>query len=190
MNEEGNSKSGVVQGAADAVIEAKKKKIIRNVALSVLGCSPFAILIFITLFVTVLLVLGVFTSDNSSSSDGKNVVFDSTCNYENTMVTVMDGPNTKVLATISLEDYLIGVVCPEIGACSGMVSSLPEHYIKIKFVAAKTYVLSRNGYSSSDKSIVIRASTRDQQWCDLKEGCIVSGKDSEGFLLVSHFELR
>lgn len=92
-------------------------------------------------------------------------------NFENTMVTVMDGRNKVVLATVSLEDYVIGVSCIEIGACSGSVENMDANYIKAQFVAGRTYALNRGKYNSSSKSITIRASTRDQGWCDLKRGC-------------------
>lgn len=99
-------------------------------------------------------------------------------NFENTTVTVMDGRNEVILATVSLEDYIIGVSCIEIGTCGGGASKRNENYIKSQFVASKTYVLARGKYNSTTKSITIRASTRDQGWCDLEKGCYTT-KDGD-----------
>lgn len=137
-----------------------------------IGGLPLFLMTF-ALFISVFLVLGLFESKASDSNNG-NVAYDSDCNYEETMVTVMDGSNTHVLATVSLKDYIIGVACVEIGACGGASSSIAEHYVKSQYVASKTYVLSSRGYNSTTKSITVRASTRNQQWCDLKTGCIVT----------------
>lgn len=152
-----------------------KKKIMQIALTSFAGCLPF-FLGFIALFIAVFFVLGLFDSDASAGISG-NISYQSDCNYENTTVTVMDGDNTTVLATVSLEDYIIGVLCPEIGACDGYAASMPAEYIKVKYVAARTYVLSRGNYNSTTKSITIRASTRDQQWCSLDSGCIVTKTD-------------
>lgn len=151
-------------------MDGKEKKIIKLALASFAGCSPLFFIIL--LIVPIFLILGLF-GDGGSNNKG-SIVYESACNYEETKVTVMDGSNKEVLATVSLEDYLIGVICPEIGACSGNVSSMEEHYIKVKFVTARTYVLARSGYNSSDKTLTIRASTRDQQWCDLEKGCVVT----------------
>ena len=42
-------------------------------------------------------------------------------------------------------------------------------------------MLARGRYNSSTKSVTIRASTRDQQWCDLKTGCILT-TESNGYM--------
>lgn len=156
----------------------------RKILLFLFGSGCFsAFFSFLPIIVVVLFILGII--EGGSGSSGSSISYESECNYEETKVTVMDGSNTTVLATVSLEDYLIGVVCPEIGACSGQVSSLPEDYIKVKFVASRTYVLARGGYNSSSKSLTIRASTRDQQWCDLKTGCIVT-KESDSIFMNTY----
>ena len=139
-----------------------------------IAAAPYLLIFFLILFV----ILAVAANDSGDSgSSGSNVVYASEYNYEETTVTVMDGDNTSVLATTSLEDYILGVLCPEIGACSGNVSNLEEHYIKTKIIASKTYVLARSNYSNATKQITIKASTRDQQWCDLENGCIVTKTD-------------
>ena len=146
------------------------------------GCGATFLIFFVPFLVFLCLLIALGVIKEGGSGFGSSISYESECNYEETKVTVMDGSNTKVLATVSLEDYLIGVVCPEIGACSGNVSSLPEHYIKVKFVAGRTYLLARGGYNSSSKSVTIRASTRDQQWCDLKTGCIVTEESTSIFM--------
>lgn len=140
------------------------------VLISSIGFVPF-FLIGVTLFIVILFVFDLFEGNNNIKN---NFSFESQCNYEETMVTVMDGSNTRVLATVSLEDYIIGVACVEIGACSGASSSIAEHYVKAQYIASKTYVLASRGYNSNTKSITVRASTRNQQWCDLKTGCIIT----------------
>ena len=145
---------------------------IMKLAAPIVGVCLFCLGVFVV-FLVVLIILGIIDISKKDSNGG-SVAYDSECNYENTMVTVMDGSNTKVLATISLEDYVIGVSCPEIGACSGASSVLNENYVKAQYVIAKTYSLARGNYDSSTKTITVRASTKDQQWCSLDKGCIVT----------------
>lgn len=120
-----------------------------------------------------LLIVILFMADFESLGSGGNgnLSYDSGCNYEETMVTVMDVSNTKILATISLEDYVIGCAVYEIGASNGAYSTLNENYVKAQYIASKTWLLSTKSYNSSTKSITVKASTADQQWCDLKKGC-------------------
>lgn len=165
------------------------------------GLSSFFIG-FIVLFVPIFLVLGLFESDGSSNDGGSSIGgsgsiagggsgfiggigdnggygqnFNSApCNFEDTTVIVLNGSGKDVLATVSLEDYVIGTGCLEIGACGG--NSNPdsgnykqEHYIKTFYIAAKTFVLTKGGYDSTTKTVKIKASTRDQLWCDLENGC-------------------
>lgn len=157
-----------------------KNKLIKIGLISFAGSLPFFLGIF-TVFVAVFLVLGLFEfneNGSSGSSISGSYLYDSGCNFEETTVTVMDGSNTKVLATVSLEDYIIGVACGELGACRGSVSNMvkekKEHYIKTNYIVSKTYVLYRGKYNSTTKSITIRASTRDQLWCDIDEGCVMT----------------
>lgn len=129
---------------------------------------------YIAIAVVIFLILFALLGGGFQGSGSNNrFIYEYECNYEATQVTVMDGNNTEVLDTVSLEDYVLGVLCPEIGACNGNVANLQEHYIKTKIIATKTYVLARGNYNNTDKSITIRASTRDQQWCSLEDGCIV-----------------
>ena len=129
----------------------------------------FALFLFASLTAT-LDLLGLFELDKSSSS-GSNIVYESECNYEETMVTVMDVSKTTVLATVSLEDYIIGCAVYEIGAYGGDYKNLSEDYVKTQYIASKTWLLSTKNYKSSTKSIEVTASTKDQQWCDLEKGC-------------------
>lgn len=127
---------------------------------------------FLLLIVVLFIVDNGFVSNASSASGSYDgIVFEDDCNFENTMVTVMDVKNTKVLSTVTLEDYIIGVAVYEIGAYGGNYASLPEHYVKTQYIAAKTWLLSSKGYNSSTKKLTVRASTADQQWCDLEKGC-------------------
>lgn len=153
-----------------------KGKLAKIALISFAGSLPLLLGIFVV-FIACFYVLDLFTIKGSATGNGSGIVYESECNYEETMVTVMDGNNIEVLATVSLEDYVLGVMCPEIGACNGMVKSMEEHYIKTKIIASKTYVLARSNYKSSNKNITIKASTRDQQWCDLESGCIVTKTD-------------
>lgn len=150
--------------------DPNNKKLIIGVSL---GCAAMGFLIVFCLLVVVLLLLGVL-GDGSKNSSTSGYIFDSECNFEETTVTVMDGTNTEVLATVSLEDYIIGVACVEIGACGGASRTLNENYVKAQYVASKTYALVRGNYDSATKNITVKASTRDQQWCDLKNGCIIT----------------
>lgn len=145
---------------------SKKIKII-----AVISSMGFIPLLLFALFVSVFLVLGLFESSSGGSSSG-GVTYESECNYEETKVTVMSKRNNEILATVSLEDYILGVLCGESGICDGQVASINEHYIKTQIIAYKTYTLGRRSqYNSSTKSIVIKASTRDQQWCSIEKGC-------------------
>ena len=136
------------------------------------GCSIFAIAFVFIIIIAVLIHLGIIKVDLSSRpSYGGSLSYESSCNYEETMVTVMDYTGTEVLATVPLEDYIIGVAVFEIGASNGSYSSLSEHYIKTQYIAAKTWLLSTQNYNSSSKTIIVTASTYDQQWCDLNLGC-------------------
>lgn len=134
-----------------------------------LGCSIFFVAASFLIIIVVLIVLGVI--DFSSTADNGKVVYESECNYENTKVTVMDYTNTNVLATVSLEDYIIGCAVFEIGAYGGSYSYLPEAYVKAQYIASKTWLLSSKAYNSNDKSVVVRAATSDQMWCDVENGC-------------------
>lgn len=137
------------------------------------GCMPF-LLIGLVIFILLFIIFS-FGSGAMDDDSGGNTVYDSACNFEETNVIVMDGNNKSVLATVSLEDYVIGVACPEIGACSGEIEKMNKEYLKAKYVAVKTYTLTRrNGYSSSNKSVTMKAATKDQQWCDLDKGCILT----------------
>ena len=133
----------------------------------------FFLIFFGVIFFVIIWTFFDFESNASSSGSGSydGIVFEDDCNFENTMVTVMDVNNTKVLSTVSLEDYIIGVAVYEIGAYGGNYASLPEHYVKAQYIAAKTWLLSSKGYNSSTKKLTVRASTADQQWCDLEKGC-------------------
>ena len=133
----------------------------------------FVLMFFGVIFFVIIWTFFDFESNASSSGSGSydGIVFEDDCNFENTMVTVMDVNNTKVLSTVSLEDYIIGVAVYEIGAYGGNYASLPEHYVKAQYIAAKTWLLSSKGYNSSTKKLTVRASTADQQWCDLEKGC-------------------
>lgn len=128
--------------------------------------------IFIIFFIAIVAVLheeGIIDFGGSYNPGG--LVYETEYNFEETMVTVMDVNNTTVLATVSLEDYIIGNSVYEIGAYAGAYSTLPEHYIKTQYIAAKTWLLSTKGYNSATKSVVVKASTADQQWCDIIKGC-------------------
>lgn len=126
----------------------------------------------IPLFIAVFSVLGLFDGDGSSSGGSSSgIVYESSCNYEDTMVTVMDVNNTTVLSTVKLEDYIIGVAVYEIGAYGGAYDDLDEDHIKAQYIAAKTWLLSTKNYNSTTKNVVVTASTNDQQWCDLEKGC-------------------
>ena len=142
--------------------------------ISSIGCFSvivIGLILFIIIIIASTLASGLF--DNGS--DSISFIYDSACNFEETNVIVMDGNNKSVLATVSLEDYVIGVACPEIGACSGEIEKMNKEYLKAKYVAVKTYTLTRrNGYSSSNKSVTMKAATKDQQWCDLDKGCILT----------------
>ena len=122
----------------------------------------------------ILIGLGIFvfafmiSSDDSLVSDSNGVV-SSVYDFNATTVTVLDSSGKEVLATVSLEDYIIGVTCIEIGACSN--TSLDEDYIKTQYIVARTFVLARSNYNSDTKSISVRSSTKDQGWCDLDNGC-------------------
>lgn len=125
----------------------------------------------IPLFIAVFSVLGLFDGDGSSGGSSSGIVYESSCNYEDTMVTVMDVNNTTVLSTVKLEDYIIGVAVYEIGAYGGAYDDLDEDHIKAQYIAAKTWLLSTKNYNSATKNVVVTASTNDQQWCDLEKGC-------------------
>lgn len=132
----------------------------------------FGLMFFGVIFFVIIWTFFDFESEASGGSGSYDgIVFEDDCNFENTMVTVMDVTNTKVLSTVSLEDYIIGVAVYEIGAYGGNYASLPEHYVKAQYIAAKTWLLSSKGYNSSTKKLTVRASTADQQWCDLEKGC-------------------
>lgn len=167
----------------DIAKEIAKKKFQKWLIGILISSLPFLLGIFVV-FIAGFSVLGLFDGDGSSSGGSSSgIVYESEFNYEETTVTVMDGDNLNPLATVSLEDYVLGVVCPEIGACGGNVGNpdspdyVKEHYIKTKIVVAKTYALARGRYNNTSKSITIKASTRDQQWCDLENGCIVTLTD-------------
>lgn len=150
-------------------MDGKEKKIIKLALASFAGCSPLFFIIL--LIVPIFLILGLFGDGGSNSNNGK-VAYDSECNFENTMVTVMDVNNEVILATVSLEDYVIGCAVYEIGGSDGAYSSRDmETYAKAQFIASKTWLLSTKNYDSSTKSVVVRAGTNDQQWCDLEKGC-------------------
>lgn len=167
-----NVKSATNNVDSTSIKDSQDKKFIKWFGIfSSAGCF-FAIIIFFIIFVSVLIVLGLVSEASSSGSGSYDgIVFEDDCNFENTMVTVMDVTNTKVLSTVSLEDYIIGVAVYEIGAYGGNYASLPEHYVKAQYIAAKTWLLSSKGYNSSTKKLTVRASTADQQWCDLEKGC-------------------
>lgn len=150
-------------------------KLTKIALISSIGGIPI-ILGLITLFIAVFFVLGLFESTGNSGS-GSNVVYESECNYEETTVTVMDGDNKVILATQSLEDYVIGVACPEVGLCDGYLKNANPEYVKANYVAIKTFVLATGNYNSSTKSVTIRASTRDQQWCHIEKGCYITKTD-------------
>ena len=149
-----------------AKIVAKKK--IKAWLLGILvTCLPFILGIFLVTILVVVIAGDLDEGYNSSS----NIVYEADCNYENTMVTVMDVTRTVVLDTVNLEDYVIGCAVYEIGAYGGAYSRLSEHYIKSQYLASKTWLLATKRYNSSTKSIIVTASTYDQQWCDLEKGC-------------------
>lgn len=138
------------------------------------GCLGFIFVSSFILIISVLIFLKIIDiKSDSSSSSGSSISYNDSCDFENTMVTVMDYNNTTVLATVSLEDYVIGCAVFEIGASNGAYSTLNEDYIKAQYLASKTWLLSTKSYSSSDKAVTVRAATYDQQWCDLGKGCYV-----------------
>ncbi len=141
------------------------------------GCLSFSIASAFIVIITVLIFLDIIKVEDSSGStgisSGSSISYNDTCDFEDTMVTVMDYSNTTVLATVSLEDYVIGCAVFEIGASNGAYSSLNENYVKAQYLASKTWLLSTKSYSATDKVVTVRAATYDQQWCDLEKGCYV-----------------
>ncbi len=158
-------------------MDEKNKKLNLIIISSISGITTIVIsaIIFI---VPILLILGILSGGSKNGTSG-SIAYESECNYEETKVIVMDGNNTKILATVSLEDYIIGVACPEIGACDGNIKNMNENYIKTHYVATRTYVLARGRYNSNSKTVTVRAATRDQQWCDLETGCLITKTSHE-----------
>lgn len=93
--------------------------------------------------------------------------YDSACDYNLTKVEVIahDG---RLITTLSMEDYIIGVTYAEVGYFPTNIE-----YMKTQMVAAKTYALVRGKYDSATKKITIKASTSDQAWCDVYNGCMI-----------------
>lgn len=80
------------------------------------GCLGFIFVSSFILIISVLIFLKIIDiKSDSSSSSGSSISYNDSCDFENTMVTVMDYNNTTVLATVSLEDYVIGCAVFEIG---------------------------------------------------------------------------
>lgn len=86
--------------------------------------------------------------------------------------------NYKVLKTVPLEDYVLGVVNAEVGSDSD-----PE-VMKAQAIIARTFALVRQyqmcpgrpencfyGYNPTTKKVRIRACEADQVYCDPKEDC-------------------
>ena len=165
------AKTVVVDKAKSVVV--KKSLALMGSVVSAIGCFPLLIIL------VIVACFGVIVAWLSFDGGGAGEIsYDSDCNFEETMVTVMDGNNEEVLATISLEDYVIGVACPEIGACSGNIAKMNKEYLKAKYVAVKTYTLTRRtGYNSSTKTLTMKAATKDQMWCDLEKGCFLTKTD-------------
>jgi hypothetical protein len=175
----GRSAATAYGGAAggriyDALSNTELGKNIENKVAKGLSLKIKLILISVGIgfFFLFFIIFAFFIDDGTfGSSSSESLVYESSCNYENTMVTVMDYTNTEILATVSLEDYIIGCAVFEIGAANGAYSYISEDYVKAQFIASKTWLLSTKNYNSSDKTVTVRAATSDQQWCDLEKGC-------------------
>lgn len=161
----------------EKVGEAAKEGAIAILKKFLLPFLPFLlliILIIIAIIAAVILILLLLDSNGSFGGSGSNTSYNSSCNYEETTVIVMDGNNKEVLATQSLQDYVIGVACPEVGFCNGNLKNVNSEYVKANYVAIKTFVLANGSYNSSTKTVTVRASTRNQQWCHVDKGCYVT----------------
>lgn len=94
---------------------------------------------------------------------------------DNLYVNVMSGncssanSCTSVEETVSLKDYVIGVVYREIGAST----SDNEDYLKANIIAAKSYTVGRRAASESGGKYYIKMlnSTNDQVYCSITKGC-------------------
>lgn len=84
--------------------------------------------------------------------------------------------STNIAETVSLRDYVIGVVYREVGA----TTSDNEEYLKSFIVAVKSYTLGRpttmgDGISKGDDGkyyIAMRNNTNDQVYCSITKGCM------------------
>ena len=111
----------------------------------------------------------------NSCGGGSSSGYDSTCDFNLTKVAVRECNSDTIMTTISLKDYILGVVYAEIDD-----NGNDENTFKAQAIIAKTYILARNGYDSSTKQIKAQSCTREQVWCDVYNGCNYY-KDSGGF---------
>ena len=111
----------------------------------------------------------------NSCSGTSSTGFDSACDFNLTKVDVRVCNSDTVMTTISLKDYILGVVYAEIDDHGD-----DENTFKAQAIIAKTFILARNGYDSSTKHIRAQSCTREQVWCDIYNGCNYY-QDSGGF---------
>lgn len=99
---------------------------------------------------------------NSSSNSSSNFV------ANNSQVIIMDCTGTIELETVSLYEYLQGVLYIE-----GFAERRSEEFLKMHAVAAKTYLYAKNKATpdSIPSTLKIRNCQMNQLYCDIEEGC-------------------
>lgn len=162
---------GAKEEAKNALKQEAKKKI-KQAIIKFIAAHPVAVAVILGVIVLLLIILAIFagSSDSSTGNVGNIGYMDSTCDFNQTKVTVtncyQDINDKKEIANLDLEEYIIGVVYAYTKG-----KSYSDEALKSAMIAIKTNAFSYGGYNNKDKELELKSCSVNLNYCDPKTGC-------------------
>ncbi len=154
-----------------------EKKNQKNILWEILKRNPWlwGIIGAIIMFIFILFI-GIM-QDYSNNNENLEGYYESTCNINETYVTLTNcydnDTNKEILTNLSLEDYVLGATYAYTKG-----DSYNDETLKALMITLKTNALSYGEYNGSTQEVSIKSCSINNNYCDIEKGCYL---ENEGY---------